>query len=214
MLLSKAITQGMPSALKMAKTLIDNPMIISLTPPQFGVSLEVESYAKRGTAEVSQRPVIVPGTGSKQYINDNIAPQPLEWSLSGYIPGNGLIEKTCLFTPVVQANTEFLWLAFTKGARIVYKDMNQRVYTNCVIASLETGNKNDCKNKMPFSMTIREIVMIEANESKLTETEKNSTADGEDKDMGTSATKSVGDPNTIMENAYLKGKDMASILFS
>ena len=192
MLLTRAIVQGVPSALKMAKTLAENPMIISLTPPQFGISLEVETYSKRGTAEVSQRPVIVPGTGVKQFLNDNVAPQPLEWSMAGYIPGDTLIEKTNIFTPVVMANTEFLWLAFSKGARLVFKDMDQRVYTNCVIASLETGNKNDCKNKMPFTMTLREILTIEAAEAELTETEKNSLPDGEDKDMGAAATKDVG----------------------
>lgn len=188
---SKAILRGNPSALNMAKSLISNPMIISLTPPQFGISLEVETYQKHGTADVSQRPVIVPGTGVKQYLNDNVAPQPIEWSLSGYIPGSVLIEKTCLFTPVVSANLYFLWNAFNTGARIVYKDQDQRVYSNCVIADLQTGNKNDCKNKMPFSMTIKEIKTIKASEAELTEIEKNSTPDGEDAGMGTTGTQVV-----------------------
>lgn len=211
---SKAILQGNPSALNMAKSLIENPMIISLTAPQFGISLEIETHSKRGTAEVSQRPVIVPGTGVKQFLNDNIAPQPLEWSLSGYIPGNELIEKTCLFTPIVQANTEFLWLAFSRGARIVYKDMNQKVYTNCVITSLETGYKKECKNKMPFSMTIKEIITIDVTKAELTEVQKNSTADGEDTNLGTSATNSISDPNTMFENAYLSGKNAISNLLN
>ena len=191
---TKAILKGNPSALQMAKSLLDNPMIISLTAPQFGISLEVETYQKHGQAEVSQKPIIVPGTGVKQYLNDNVAPQPLEWNLSGYIPGNVIVEKTCLFTPVVMANLSFLWIAFSKGARIVYKDQDQKVYINCVIADLQTGNKKDCKNKMPFTMIIREIKTIKAIEAELTEVEKNSIPGGEDADMGTTATQRLHDP--------------------
>lgn len=191
MLLTKAIVRGVPSALNMAKSLLDNPAIISLTPPQFGFSLEIESYDKGGSAEVSKRPVIVPGTGVKQFLNDNVAPSPKEWQLSGYIPGDSTIEQTCLFTPIVMANLQFLWLAFETGARIVYKDQDQRVYTNCVISSLHTGNRNDVKNKMPFSMTIQEIKTIESTMTELTEVEKNALPTNEVSGMGTTGTTTV-----------------------
>ena len=62
MLLTRAIVRGVPSALNMAKSLLENPAIVSQTPP-WAISLEVESYSKRSSAEVSQRPVIIPGTG-------------------------------------------------------------------------------------------------------------------------------------------------------
>lgn len=193
MLLTRAIAQGVSSALNMAKSLLDNPAIISLTPPQFAFSLEVESYDKGGSAEVSQRPVIVPGTGVKQFLNDNVAPSPKEWQLSGYIPGNTNVEQTCLFTPIVMANLQFLWIAFETGARIAYKDQDQRVYTNCVISSLHTGNRNDVKNKMPFSMTIQEIKTIESTMTELTEVERNALPSKEVTSMGTTGTTTVPD---------------------
>ena len=193
MLLTRAIIRGVPSALNMAKSLLDNPAIISLTPPQFGFSLEVESYDKGGSAEVSQRPVIVPGTGVKQFLNDNVAPSPKEWQLSGYIPGDDLIEQTCLFTPIVMANLEFLWLAFETGARIVFKDQDQRIYNNCVISSLHTGNQKEVKNKMPFSMTIKEIKTIESTMTELTEVEKNALPANEEVFSGTTGTTKVAD---------------------
>lgn len=190
MLLTRAIVRGIPSALNMAKSLLENPAIVSQTPP-WAISLEVETYSKHSSAEVSQRPVIVPGTGVKQYLNDNVAPAPNEWHLSGYIPGDDLIEQTCLFIPVVMANLEFLWTAYELGSRIIYKDTDQRIYTDCVIADLETNYTKDCKNKMPFSMTIREIKTIEATVAELTEAQKNALPTKEDINIGTTGTKEV-----------------------
>lgn len=197
MLLTRAVVRGVPSALKMVKSLIDNPMIVSQTPP-WAISLEVESYSKRGSAEVSQRPVIVPGTGVKQFLNDNVAPSPLEWHLSGYIPGDDLIEQTCLFTPIVHGNTELLWLAFKLGSRIIFKDTDQIPYANCVISDLETNYTKDCKNKMPFSMTIREIKTIEASIANLTEAEKNALPVGEDDSLGATSTTTVGPSEAVV----------------
>lgn len=191
MLLTRAVVRGVPSALNMVKSLIDNPMVVSTTPP-WAISLEVETYSKRGSAEVSQRPVIVPGTGVKQYLNDNVAPSPLEWHLTGYIPGDDLIEQTCLFTPIVKGNSELLWQAFKLGSRIMFKDTDQIPYLNCVIADLETNYTKDCKNKMPFSMTLREIKTIEASIANLTEAEKNALPTGEDASLGAVSTTEVG----------------------
>lgn len=201
MLLTRAVVRGIPSALQMVKSLIDNPMIVSTNPP-WAISLEVESYSKRSSAEVSQRPVIVPGTGVKQYLNDNVAPSPLEWHLSGYIPGDDLIEQTCAFTPIVHGNTELLWVAYRLGSRIMFKDTDQVPYMNCVIADLETNYTKDCKNKMPFSMTLREINTIEASVANLTEAEKNALPSGEDESMGATSTSGVG--NSTYKTAALK----------
>jgi hypothetical protein len=190
MLLTRAIVRGVPSAINMAKSLIENPAIVSQTPP-FAISLEVEDYGKHASAEVSQRPVIVPGTGVKQFLNDNVAPSPKEWTLSGYIPGDNLVEQTCLFTPIVRANVDFLWLAFDLGSRIIFKDQDQKIYNNCVISDLETRPNKECKNKMPFTMTIKEIKTIESTMTELTETEKNALPTNEDVGMGTTGTTKV-----------------------
>lgn len=208
MLLSRAIARGLPSALVMAKSLIENPAIVSQTPP-WSISLEVESHTKRGSAEVSQRPVIVPGTGVKQYLNDNVAPSPKEWHLSGYIPGDNLVEQTCLFTPIVRANVDFLWLAFDLGSRIIFKDQDQRIYRECVIAELETSPSKDCKNKMPFSMTIREIKTIESTLTELSEEQKNALPTKEDIGLGTTGTTSK-DPRSIASNLTGLGSKTSS----
>ncbi len=179
--------------LNMVKDLVTNPTLICTKPP-FVISLEVEQYSKNGSAEVSQHPVIVPGTGVKQYLNDNVAPQPYTWDLSGYIPGNNIVEKTNLFTPLVEFNTDLLWMAYERGAILTYIDMNQKRYNNVVIESMSTQYQSECKNKRPFSMTLREIKVIKASIAELTEEEKNALPKGEDVDAGTTQAAKKEDP--------------------
>ena len=181
--------------LNMVKDLITNPTLICLNPP-FVISLEVEQYDKNGQAEVSQHPVIVPGTGVKQYLNDNVAPQPYTWNLGGYIPGNQTVEKTNLYTPIVEFNTDMLWLAYERGAIMTFKDVNQKRYDNVVIENLSTSYRNDCMNKRPFSMTLKEIKVIKASIAELTEEEKNALPKGNDADAGTTQTKNAAENGT------------------
>lgn len=193
MQLGAAIVAGDNTALKMAKSLLDNPMIVSTGVIPWAISLEVESYSKQSNAEVAKYPVVVPGTGIKQYLSDNVSPEPLSWNLSGYIPGNIALEKTCLFTPILDLNCMLLWQAYREGARIMFKDMDNFPYLNCVISHLETYYQKDVKNKMAFKMTLQEIKVIDMSEAEMTETEKNADADvaGGASDMGSTAASKV-----------------------
>lgn len=185
--LSAAVVQGEPNALNLVKTMLMNPTLIS-TDPKWAISLEPESYDKSGTAEVSQHPVVVPGSGVKQFLNDNVAPSPLTWTISGYIPGNPVLEPVCVFTPIVRMNTDFLWAAFKRGSRIIFKDMNQQLFPNCVIANLKTSYVKDVANKMPVTITIQEIVNINASVSEYNETQQKATPDDKTQDAGTTGT--------------------------
>ena len=184
--------QGNFRVLDMVKSLIDNPMLISLS-PGWGISLEVEQYSQNGNAEVSQLPVIAAGSDTKQFLYDNVAPHGWTWQLSGHIPGQPLIEMTNLFTPIVQMNTDFLRKAYKNGSRCVFKDVDQQIYTNVVIQDLTIDMRADEKNKRPFTMTLVEIVEIKAELADLTETEKNSIPNGDTiSDMGANATSTPG----------------------
>ena len=200
--LSTLVQLGVPEAVQLTKSLLTNPTIVSTDPP-FAFSLEVETYDKQGQAEVSQRPVIVPGSGVKEFLNDNVSPQPITWNLSGYIMGDPMTEKVCFFTPAVYFNVDMLWKAFQMGSRIMFKDMNQQPFPNCVIESLSTPFEKDCQNKRPFSMTIKEIKVIETSFADLTEVEKNAIPSGEDIEKSTKMTQSkkVSDAQQIIYNA-------------
>lgn len=210
--LKRAILNGNADALEMVKTLLDNPMLVCLNPP-FAISLEVDTIEKQGQAEVSQYPVIVQGKQQKQYLADNIAPMPLSWQMNGFIPGNSGIETRNIFTPIVQLNTDFLWLAFKRGSRIIYKDLDQHLYMNCVISAFMTKYESDCKNKRPFSMTLNEIVEIDAATSTLNETQKASQPTDATKKIGTTATESATDSigDSFMKRSIHKGLNFMGI---
>ena len=207
MRLETLLQAGNVRAKQLIKSMLDNPMIVSTLPP-WAISLEVTSHSKKSVAEVSQYPVIVPGTGVKQFLSDNVAPQPKEWNLSGYIPGEPLIEVSNYFTPIVELNTVLLWAAYENGQRIIFKDMDNIPYLNCVISSLDTHYEKDCKNKRPFTMTIKEIKTIEMGKALLTTTENAAsaaagTAGGAAADMGTTAASSASD-NSNLWNFFSK----------
>lgn len=156
--LSQAIVNSNARALNLVKTLIENPCLISTTSPYiFAINLESESYRQYSDADVAESVVISTESDAKKYIADNVAPHAWTWELSGYIPGLPEIEKTNLYTPIVATNRLFLRKAFEKGLRLRFKDIYNKVWDNVVIQSFELSTEADCKNKQPFSMTLKKI---------------------------------------------------------
>lgn len=193
------LLQGDPTVLRMAKSMIDNPMLITTDPP-FAIPVEPVKYSQSSDAEVSERPVIAPGSGVKQYLNDNVAPAPWTWTISGYIPGDPVAEISNYFTPIVMLRTEILKKAYRNGQRIYYKDVNCKMYKNCVIQSLSVDYNAECRNKMPVQLTIKEIVTLETSAAYLTEVENNATPTGSDAEAGTTTTQSVKYDETWIYN--------------
>ena len=209
--LNQAVIRRYPEAVKMARTLIDNPTII-IPKYMWFIPLEIETYEKSGSAEVSQKPIIIPGKGTKEFLNDNVAPEPLEWSLSGYIPGNDALEIVNYYTPFVRLNTEHLWNTYKNGYEIRFKDMDQHYYNSCVIQSFSTRYEKDCMGKTPFSMTIKEIKVIEASLAELTEVEKNAvSSSGAAADQGTTQTGKLDVKSPIAEFLDLDNNKMARL---
>lgn len=164
--LIKLLAQGSNGALNLAKSILTNPVLIN--PPAglpysyenqsmmpFFVPLEVVSHKQHMDAEISENLIIC--KTQKQHITDNIAPGSWTWTLSGYIPGLQNLEPTNLFTPFVTMNTNFLRRAAAKGYLLVFKDMDSSIYTNVVIKSLDIDTQKDCRNKTPFTMTLKAI---------------------------------------------------------
>lgn len=190
--LSYALKLGSQRAIELVKSTIQNPMLISIS-PAWSISLEVETITQTGQADVSKRAVIVPGSGVKSYLNDNVSPEAWSWQMSGWIPGNPLAEPTNLFTPVVTMNVFFLKKAFRNGSRIIFKDVDQMIYKNCVIEALSIDTKSDCRNKKPFSMTLKEIVELKATISDKTDLEALSEAKNTIEDKGITTTTTMGE---------------------
>lgn len=160
--LTLKITSGNRKALALAKTCVTTPTLINLDYKQgaiYALPLEVETNQRSATAEVSESLVI--STESKQYITDNVAPGSQSWHLTGYITGIKRLEPTNFFQPFVQLHTDILWNWFNNGAVLIYKDGNAQIHQRVVIKDLQTAQQKDSANATPFSLTLKEINVME-----------------------------------------------------
>lgn len=160
--LTLKITGGSKKALALAKTLVTTPTLINLDPRQgaiYAIPLDVETNQKEGAAEVSESLVI--STDSKKTVSDNIAPGSKTWQLNGYIRGIPRMEPSNYFQPFVQLHTDILWNWRDHGAVLIYKDGNAQIYKRVVIKNLKTMQQKDSANATPFSMTLKEINVME-----------------------------------------------------
>ena len=167
--LTKAILEGNMLAISLAKTCITTPVLINADPKQgakFAIPLLCETNQKSASAEVSESLVIC--TDSKKNVTDNVAPGAKSWHLTGYIQGtgNGLLEPTNYFMPMLSFNVKTLWSWFEHGAVLMFKDGNCKIYDRVVIKDLQTSQQKDSQNAVPFSMTLKEINLISISDIK------------------------------------------------
>ena len=160
--LTLKITNGNRKALALAKTFVTTPTLINTDIRQgalYAIPLEVETNQKEAAAEVSESLVI--STDAKKYITDNVAPGAKSFQLSGYIKGIPLLEPTNYFKPFVKLQEDILWGWFECGAVLVYYDGNSRIHKKVVIKHLKTAQQKDCANAVPFTITLKEINVME-----------------------------------------------------
>lgn len=170
--LSLKITTGNRKALALAKTLVTTPTLINTDIRQgavYAIPLDVESNQKSASAEVSESLVI--STDTKKYITDNVAPGARSWRLSGYIKGNPRLEPTNYFQPFVKLYTDILWNWFMHGAVLTFRDGNSQIYQKVVIKDLQTAQQKDSANANPFTITLKEINVIETSIADLPDTD-------------------------------------------
>lgn len=165
--LTKLVTQGAPAALNMVKTLLATPLLINPgiiagkdQGMPFAIPLETEANTQSGTAEVSESLIITKKV--KKNMTDNVAPGAWTWSLSGFIPGISALEPTNKFTPFVTLNTALLRNAYKQGYLLIFKDIDAAIYKQVAIQNLTIDPQADCRNKTPFSMTLKEVNVMTA----------------------------------------------------
>lgn len=160
--LTQKIISGNSAALQMVKTALTTPTLININPDQgmpYALPLECETFEQSGSAQVSESLLII--KNGKKNITDNVAPGSWTWDISGYIPGNKLLEVTNFYTPFVRLNTDILQQWFEKGAVLKFKDMDNRFHSNVVIQNLRVSHQKDCANAAPFTMTIKELNVVQ-----------------------------------------------------
>ena len=170
--LSRLLVIGDSKTLQLVKTMLTSPMLINTGKYQglpFSVALETNQHDMVGNAEVSESLVVA--ADQKVNIADNIAPGPWEWNLAGYIGGIDKLEPTNYFKPFVAINVEWIKRAFKGGYILTFKDNDNHVYSKVVIKALKISTQADSKNKVPFSMTIKEINTMDTLDMVLSKTE-------------------------------------------
>lgn len=192
--LTLKITNGNRKALALAKTLVTTPTLINTDIRQgavYAIPLDVETNQKSAAAEVSENLVI--STDAKKYISDNVAPGSRSWRLAGYLKGIPRLEPSNYFQPFVQLHADILWSWYLHGAVLVFKDGNAQIYQKVVIKDLQTAQQKDSANAMPFTLTLKEINVMET-----------STADLPDD--------ASGDPNRIAKSLPAVGSALGAAI--
>ena len=160
--ISLKITKGNRAAIALAKTLVTTPTLINTDPKQgaiYAIPLQVETNQKSASAQVSESLVLA--TDAKKFISDNVAPGSKSWKLGGYIKGIPRLEPSNYFQPFVQLHTDILWNWRDRGAVLIFKDGNAQIYKRVVIKDLQTAQQKDSANATPFTMTLKEINVLE-----------------------------------------------------
>ena len=158
--ITKAILEGNRMAIKMAKTCVTTPVLINTDTTQgakYAIPLLCETNQKSAAAEVSESLII--GPDSKKNVTDNVAPGSKSWHLTGYLHVDG--EVTNYFTPLLQFYNDTLWGWFNHGAVLMFKDGNAQIYDRVVIKDLQTSQQKDSGNAIPFSLTLKEVNIME-----------------------------------------------------
>ena len=162
------ITEQNRKALALAKTLVTTPTLINTDIRQgaiYAIPLDVETNQKDAAAEVSENLVI--STDAKKYISDNVAPGSRNWTLNGYIKGIPRLEPSNYYQPFVQLHTDILWNWYLHGAVLTFKDGNAQIYPRVVIKSIKTAQQKDSANAVPFTITLKEINVMETSTADL-----------------------------------------------
>lgn len=164
--LSLKILNGSTAALNLVKTLLTTPTLVNEDISQgqtYAIPLDCETYSQDSSAQVSESLLIV--KSGKVNVTDNVAPGAWTWELSGYIPGVKVMEPTNYYTPFVRLNTDILKQWYKKGAVLKFKDIESQTHDRVVIQSLKISHQKDCRNAAPFTMTLKEINVMEDSES-------------------------------------------------
>lgn len=204
--LSRAILSGSATALSLAKTLVTLPRLLW---DGYTVFLEVTEHTQHGEAIISENLIVTAGGDNKRYIADNVAPSAWTWILSGYIPAVSFINPTALLPFLAWDRKEKLKSAYKGGKILTFYDIDRKIYENVVIQSLDIKTEADCGNKVPFSMTLKEINIMNTTEAGISELAKKAqpprgSDDGLPADLGKVQSKEVN-PSLVKESLNTLG---------
>jgi hypothetical protein len=124
------------------------------------VPIQATTYRVHESAEVAKH-VLVDLNGSKQTINDNIAPGPHVWTIEGYIGGfpsehigrKALMPSIKLFHDIIDA-------AYTARSPLPFVDVDMKTWPLVAIEELEFEDDPAVNNRLLIKTTLRELTIL------------------------------------------------------
>ena len=123
--------------------------------------IECTAYKETLVSDVSKKMIVDVNQG-KQYLTDNVAPSPREWTLTGYIspiPGTQTFNSPVSYLAMLAQKT-ILSQAFYSRQLLVFVTKMQEESLTVGITNLEFDTDPSITNRVPVSMTIREINVL------------------------------------------------------
>lgn len=171
MSLTSQIVTGSQTAIDLIKNYLANPSIapsingLPKQDPTKIVVLECESYKEDLDSDISNQLIVDINVG-KTWISDNIAPKPRVFNLKGLI---GVAPYEKITSPVLQV-TQAKALGFLREMRnsremLVFNTKNQTESILVGISALSIDSDPLVQNRIPFTMTLKEIPILSYNDN-------------------------------------------------
>ncbi len=155
-LLSAVISLSSP-ALAIVKQYFQRPVIA-------GVTIEAEVYDENWSADSSTSLVMALNQG-KAFVSDNIAPKPRSWQISGYIAP--LIQEYSCLSPIIQPTLRIqknrLKAAFESRTLVSFITKDHEESLTVAITACSFKARAEVMNRIPVTMTIQEVKMLQIN---------------------------------------------------
>lgn len=167
MAIAQLIISGSSAALQIVQQYLSNPVVA-------GVAIECDQYREVGDDDVSMQMIMNIDNG-KEWVSDNIAPKPRAWEIKGYIfsqlniPGSDDIvipapfevsALSPLLQPTLRLAVNKLRAARLSRKPVKFKTKNNEEIVQVGIVSLTFESDPSVINKVPVSMTLREIPIL------------------------------------------------------
>lgn len=196
------------TAMKMVKEYMSTPMLAN-------IYIYCESYKESQPTSLSKQ-VIINASGSRNVVNDNMAIEPIVWTLKGYIKPYGY-EYTTYFMPSLDRQKAKLEEARNSRTIVRFKDKNNK-YHDVGIEKLDFDSLPDTQNALPIEVALQEMSILNTTAGVLDQVETKATGEtgtdqGDSTSLGNQSSKSATQDNSTLKRGLDKGIDVIGGFF-
>lgn len=127
-----------------------------------GVPISTATIDTSREIDVGDQVMIVQSTAKKQYWTDNAVPRLKEWTVSGYITPQLLLDSMYAVKPSLKMQHEFLDICADSRRPVLFKD-NRGEFRFVQIMSLHTTEEASYNNAIKVTITLKEYKPFSVN---------------------------------------------------